>query len=190
MVRGEASRAGRVEPCPAHAFQSCLMVKVLFGLPLGKTTGIFEMAGADWPVPSFSTPSRGQSETGPWRQRHRESPTNEWLAGKHGTRRRQHRKVPGMDTATGGIRAAAFTTSREGDSPGLPELLDQTSRDEKIGTVTGKLPAGAPSPIGLGPMAPRWATPRTAGSAFDTRRCHAAILARGGTWRSGIRSDR
>ncbi len=39
-------------------------------------------------------------------------------------------------------------------------------------------------------MATRWATPRTSGGAFDTRRCHAAILTHGGIWRSGIRSDR
>lgn len=42
----------------------CLMVKVLFGLPLRQTTGmvasILSMAGLDWPVPDFSTLSRWQ----------------------------------------------------------------------------------------------------------------------------------
>lgn len=37
------------------AVQFCLMVKVLFGLPLRQTTGmvasILSMAGLDWPVP-------------------------------------------------------------------------------------------------------------------------------------------
>ena len=61
-----------------------------------------------------------------------------------------------MDTATGDIRAVEFTSSREGDSPVLPDLLDQIPPDEQIGTVTGD-------------------------GAFDTRRCHAAILERGGT---------
>lgn len=61
-----------------------------------------------------------------------------------------------MDTATGDIRAVEFTPSREGDSPVLPDLLDQIPEDEQIGTVTGD-------------------------GAFDTRRCHTAILERGGT---------
>jgi len=61
-----------------------------------------------------------------------------------------------MDTATGDIRAVEFTTSREGDSPVLPDLLNQIPEDEQIGTVTGD-------------------------GAFDTRRCHTAILDRGGT---------
>ena len=61
-----------------------------------------------------------------------------------------------MDTATGDIRAVEFTPSREGDSPVLPDLLDQIPEGEQIGTVTGD-------------------------GAFDTRRCHTAILERGGT---------
>ena len=69
----------------------------------------------------------------------------------------QYRKVHlAMDTATGDIRAVEFTSRREGDSPGLPDLLDQIPEDEEIGTVTGD-------------------------GAEGTRRCHSAILARGGT---------
>ena len=41
-----------------------------------------------------------------------------------------------MDTATSDIRAVEFTPSREGDSPVLPELLDQIPDDEPLGTVT------------------------------------------------------
>ena len=82
----------------------------------------------------------------------------DWLARKHGThRRRQYRKVHlAMDTATGDIRAVEFTSSREGDSPVLRDLLDQIPPDEQIGTVTGD-------------------------GAFDTRRCHTAIVDRGGS---------
>ncbi len=82
----------------------------------------------------------------------------EWLARKHGAhRRRQYRKVHlAMDTSTGDIRAVEFTSSREGDSPVLPDLLEQIPEDEEIGTATGD-------------------------GAFDTRRCHSAILAHGGT---------
>jgi hypothetical protein len=54
------------------------------------------------------------------------------------------------------IRAVAFTPSREGDSPVLPDLLDQIPDDEDIVAVT-------------------------ADGAYDTRRCHSAIIARGAT---------
>lgn len=85
----------------------------------------------------------------------------EWLALKHGThRRRQYRKVHlAMDTATGDICAVEFTSSDKGDkgdSPVLPHLLGQIPPDETNGTVIGD-------------------------GAFDTRRCHTAILDRGGT---------
>ena len=61
-----------------------------------------------------------------------------------------------MDTATGDIRAVEFSSSRDGDSPVLPDLLNQIPPAEQIGTVIGD-------------------------GAFDTRRCHTAILDRGGT---------
>ena len=56
-----------------------------------------------------------------------------------------------MDTATSDIRAVEFTSSSDGDSPVLPELLDQIPEGEVIGTVT-------------------------ADGAYDTRRCHTAII--------------
>ena len=62
-----APRSGRTGRPPVFtdaAIQFCLMVKVLFGLPLRQTTGMVEsilsMAGLDWPVPDFSTMSRRQ----------------------------------------------------------------------------------------------------------------------------------
>ncbi|MCE6949418.1 transposase, partial [Cereibacter sphaeroides] len=71
--------------------------------------------------------------------------------------RRQWRKVHlAMDTETSDIRAVEFTPSREGDSPVLPDLLDQIPEDEDIGAVT-------------------------ADGAYDTRHCHSAIVARGAT---------
>lgn len=172
-----AGHPGRPPMFSDAAIQFCLMVKVLFGLPLRQTTGmvssILEMAGLDWPVPDFSTLSRRQKTLiVQIPSRRAPGPLNllvdstgikflgdgEWLARKHGTqRRRQYRKVHlAMDTATGDIRAVEFTSSREGDSPVLPDLLDQIPPDEQIGTVTGD-------------------------GAFDTRRCHVAILDRGGT---------
>ena len=82
----------------------------------------------------------------------------EWQVRKHGPgRRRQWRKVHlAMDTATGDIRAVEFTSSREGDSPVLPDLLAQIPPDQAIGTVTGD-------------------------GAYDTRTCHSAIAGRGAT---------
>lgn len=41
-----------------------------------------------------------------------------------------------MDTATSDIRAVELTPSRDGDSPILPDLLDQIAKDEQIGPVT------------------------------------------------------
>ncbi|WP_299823622.1 transposase, partial [uncultured Jannaschia sp.] len=73
----------------------------------------------------------------------------EWQARKHGpSRRRQWRKVHiAMDAGTGDVRAVEFTSSRQGDSPLLPDLLTQIPPEETIGTVT-------------------------ADGAYDTRRCH------------------
>ena len=81
-----------------------------------------------------------------------------WQARKHGIQgRRQWRKVHlAMDTATSDIRAVELTPSNAGDSPVLAELLDQIPRGEEIGTVT-------------------------ADGAYDTRRCHTAIIDRQAT---------
>ena len=69
-----------------------------------------------------------------------------------------------MDTATSDIRAVEFTPSSDGDSPVLPELLDQTPESEEIGTVT-------------------------ADGAYDPRRCHTAILERQSTPIISIRKN-
>jgi len=75
---------------------------------------------------------------------------------KHGgTKRRVWRKIDiGIDEQTLEIRAAEFTTGDVGDAPMLPELLDQIPPDQEIASVT-------------------------ADGAFDTRKCHDAIAARG-----------
>jgi hypothetical protein len=59
-------------------------------------------------------------------------PDNKWQARKHGVQGcRQWRKVHlAMDTATSDIRAVEFTPGRDGDSPVLPELLDQIPEGE------------------------------------------------------------
>ncbi len=69
-----------------------------------------------------------------------------------------------MDTANSDIRAVDFTPSCDGDSPVLPELLNQIPEGEDIGTVT-------------------------ADGAYDTRRCHIAIIDRQATPIIPVRKD-
>jgi hypothetical protein len=133
-------------------------------------SSLLKMAGLDWAVPDYTTLCRRQKTLAvqiPYRRA--DGPLNllvdstaikfpgdgEWQARKHGIQgRRQWRKVHlAMDTATSDIRAVEFTPSSDGDSPVLPELLDQIPEGEEIGTVT-------------------------ADGAYDTRRCHTAIIDR------------
>ena len=170
-------RPGRPPIFSKGAIQFCLSIKVLFKLPLRQTAGmvasLLRMAGLDWPVPDYSTLCRRQKTLAvqiPYRRA--SGPLNllvdstgikflgdgEWQARKHGAQgRRQWRKIHlAMDTATSDIRAVEFTPSRDGDSPVLPDLLDQIPEDEPISTVT-------------------------ADGAYDTRRCHTAIIERQAT---------
>ncbi len=133
------------------AIQFCLTIKVLFKLPLRQTTGmvasLLKMADLDWAVPDYTTLCRRQKTLAvqiPYRRA--DGPLNllvdstgikflgdgEWQARRHGVQgRRQWRKVHlAMDTATSDIRAVEFTPSSDGDSPVLPELLDQIPRPE------------------------------------------------------------
>ena len=56
-------RRGRHPNFSDAAIQTCLTMKVLFGMPLSQTTGFVEsllrLAGLDWTVPDFSTLHRG-----------------------------------------------------------------------------------------------------------------------------------
>jgi hypothetical protein len=172
---GKTGKRGRPETFSDAAIQTCLSLKVLFGLPLPQTVGLVEsliqMAGLDWPVPDHSTLCRRQARIAVQvSYRASGQPLNllvdstgikfrgdgEWQARKHGpSRRRQWRKVHiAMDAGTGDVRAVEFTSSRQGDSPLLPELLAQIPPEETIGAVT-------------------------ADGAYDTRRCHGAIIDRG-----------
>ncbi len=83
-----------------------------------------------------------------------EASRSPWSLGpvaRHGSRRKIH---IGIDEQTLEIRAAEFTTSDVGDAPMLPELLNQIPPEQEIASVT-------------------------ADGAFDTRKCHDAITARG-----------
>jgi len=168
-------KRGRQPDYSDAAIQTCLTVKVLFGMALRQTTGFVEsllrLIGLDWVVSDFSTLSRRQKTLKvniPYRGS--DGPLHllvdstgmkvegegEWNARKHGgTKRRVWRKIHiSIDEKSLEIRAAEFTTSDVGDAPMLPELLDQIPPGQEIASVT-------------------------ADGAFDTRKCHDAIAARG-----------
>lgn len=174
----EAAPTGRRGGQPVYsdaAIQTCLTMKVLFGIALRQTTGFVEsllqLTGLDWAVPDFSTLSRRQRTLkvripyqGSGGPLHllvdstgiKVEGEGEWSARKHGgAKRRVWRKIHiGIDEETLEIRAVEFTTSDVGDAPMLPELLDQIPPEQEIASVTGD-------------------------GAFDTRKCHDAIAARG-----------
>jgi hypothetical protein len=144
-------------------------------MALRQTTGFVEsllkLVGLDWAVPDFSTLSRRQKTLAvniPYRGSNgplhllidstgiKVEGEGEWNARKHGgPKRRVWRKIHlGIDEQTLEIRAVEFTSSGIGDVPMLPELLDQISPEQEIGSVT-------------------------ADGAYDTRKCHDAIADRG-----------
>ena len=168
-------KRGRQPSYSDAAIQTSLTMKVLFGMALRQTTGFVEsllqLAGVDWAVPDFSTLSRRQRTLKvniPYRGSGgvlhllvdstgiKVEGEGEWNARKHGgAKRRIWRKVHiGIDEETLEIRAVEFTTSDVGDAPMLPELLGQIPPEQEIASAT-------------------------ADGAFDTRKCHDAIAARG-----------
>ena len=168
-------KRGRQPVYSDAAVQTCLTMKVLFGMALRQTTGFVEsllrLINLDWDVPDFSTLSRRQ-KTLAVNLSHRTSQgplhllidstgikvegEGEWNARKHGgAKRRVWRKVHlGIDEQTLEIRAVEVTSSDVGDAPMLPELLSQIPPDQQIASVT-------------------------ADGAYDTRKCHDAIAERG-----------
>lgn len=169
-----SGRRGRQQQFSDAAIQTCLTMKVLFGMPLRQTTGFVEsllrLAGLNWAVPDFSTLCRRQRTldvrlpyrggTGPLNllidsTGIKAEGEGEWNARKHGgSKRRIWRKIHiGIDEETLEVRAVEVTSSNIGDAPMLPELLNQIPPDQDIELVT-------------------------ADGAYDTRKCHDAIAAR------------
>ena len=168
-------RRGRQQSYRDAAIQTCLSMKVLFGMALRQTTGFVEsllrLVGLDWPVPDFSTLSRLQKTlavNSPYRGSKgplhllfdstgiKVEGEGEWHARKHGgPKRRVWRKIHlGIDEETLEIRAFAATWIHIVYSPFQPDLLSQIPAGEEIGSVT-------------------------ADGAYDTRKCHDAIAERG-----------
>ena len=168
-------KRGRQRDYSDAAIQTCLTMKVLFGMALRQTTGFVEsllrLVGLDWTVPDFSTLSRRQKTLAvniPYRGSKgplhllidstgiKVEGEGEWHARKHGgSKRRVWRKIHlGIDEETLEVRAVEVTGSHIGDAPVLPDLLGQIPVGQEIASVT-------------------------ADGAFDTRTCHDAIAARG-----------
>lgn len=143
-------------------------------MPLRQTTGFVEsllkLVNLDWEIPDFSTLCRRQKTLSvdiPYRGSKgplhllidstgiKAEGEGEWNARKHGgPKRRLWRKIHiGIDEQTLEIRAIEVTGSNIGDPPMLPNLLDQITPDQEIGSVT-------------------------ADGAYDTRKCHEAIAGR------------
>ncbi|MFY0312930.1 IS5 family transposase [Leisingera sp. D0M16] len=168
-------RRGRQQTYSDAAIQTCLSMKVLFGMALRQTTGFVEsllrLVGLDWAVPDFSTLSRRQKTLAvniPYRGAKgplhllidstgiKVEGEGEWHARKHGgPKRRVWRKIHlGIDEETLEVRAVEITGNHIGDAPVLPDLLNQIPAYEQISSVT-------------------------ADGAYDTRKCHDAIADRG-----------
>lgn len=164
---------GRNQIYSDAAIQCCLMIKVLFQLPLRQVTGFVEsliqLSGLSWPVPDYSTLSRRQKAINikiPYQKSQQGLHLlvdstgikilgeGEWKRKKHKAEyRRQWRKINiGIDAETLQIRAVEVTSNSVGDAEVLPSLLAQIP--EQIEAVCGD-------------------------GAYDTRQCYQAIIQRG-----------
>ncbi|MGY9039150.1 MAG: IS5 family transposase [Rhodobacterales bacterium] len=174
-VTAPTGRRGRQQTYSDAAIQTCLSMKVLFGMALRQTTGFVEsllhLVGLNWAVPDFNTLSRRQKMLAvniPYRGSNgplhllidstgiKVQGEGEWNARKHGDpKRRVWRKIYlGIDEETFEVWAVVITGSHIGDALILPDLLDQIPAEEEIASVT-------------------------ADDAYGTRKCHDAIADRG-----------
>ena len=166
---------GRNQIYSDTAIQCCLMLKVMFQLPLRQVTGFVEslmkMAELSWPVPDYSTLSRRQKTIDikiPYQKSQhglhflvdstgiKILGESEWKRKKYKPEyRRQWCKIHiGIDAETLQIRAVEVTANHVGDAEVLPNLLDQIPASEKIEAVYGD-------------------------DAYDTKQCYQSITERG-----------
>lgn len=135
----KTGKRGHPETFSEAAIQTCLTLKVLFGLPLRQTVGLvaslIDMAGLDWPVPDYSTLCRRQARLAvriPYRRP--DGPVallvdstgikfrgdGEWQARKHGASRRRARRVSPLvreTTACGARSISAWMLRPETSGP-------------------------------------------------------------------------
>src|SRR5471030_1876003 len=170
-----AVKRGRPRVYADAVIQMLLGLKQVFRLPLralqGFAASMNKLAFADLPVPNYTTLCRRARDLDVVLPTLRSGAPlhlvvdstglkvfgeGEWKVRKHGySKRRTWRKVHlAMDAKTGQVCAALMTHQDVDDASVLPDLLDQIPSDMPIEIIGGD-------------------------GAYDTKRCHATIAARG-----------
>jgi Transposase DDE domain len=195
-----SGQRGRQQAYSDAAIQTCLTIKVLFGLPLRQTTGfvesLLELTGLDWAVPNFSTlcrrqkalpvaiPYRGSS--GPL---HLLIPSQVLLRNTlpgSGQHRHQGRGGRRMERAQAWRNQTPPLAQDTHPLPGRRMVhsprggIDEETLEIRAIEVTGSNIGDAPMlPDLLGQIAPDQDIGSVTGDgAYDTRKCHDAIAAR------------
>ena len=184
-----------------RAIQTCLQIKVVYGLTLRETEGfvasIFRLMGAALPVPDYSTLSKRQGDLDVEVDASGGGPRGaapmhlvidatglkvygegEWKQRTHGKqKRRTWRKLHlGVDSDTGEITAVTLTDNTSGDGSQVESLLEQTLDSTEAPDAEAP-DAEAPDAVAT---APRLDTVGADG-AYDTWDVYDAIAERGAT---------
>ena len=188
MIPPPTGRRGRQQSFSDAAIQTCLTMKVLFGMPLRQTTGfvqsLLRLVGLDWNVPDFGTLCRRQRALNvsiPYRGG--AGPLNLLICLQAS---RSKAKASGTPASTGAQSAAsgarytsASTRKRWRFGPSIARqaiCMANLPRGEVTGSNVGDAPVlpdfldQIPSDEEIGSV--------TADGAYDTRKCHEAIAAR------------
>ncbi|MBE3638807.1 IS5 family transposase [Mangrovicoccus algicola] len=180
-------KRGRLPSFSDAAIQTCLTMKVLFGMPLRQMTGfvqsLLKLVGLDWLVPDFSTLCRRQRTLNvaiPYRGG--AGPLNllidstgikaegegERNARKHGGSKRRARHCPRTNGGHGSLRKIHIGVDEETLEVRAVEVTGSNIGDAPI---LPELPDQIAADEQIGSV--------TADGACDTRKCHEAIAARG-----------
>ncbi len=203
-------RRGRQQSYSDAAIQTCLSMKVLFGMALRQTTGFVEsllrLVGLDWAVPDFSTLSRRQKTLAvniPYRgskgQLHLLVDIEPWERHWSGRPWRGGIKVEGEGEwhtrKHGGPKRRVWRKIHLG--------IDEQTLEVRAVEITASHIGDGERANAIGPSEPANVLPDllgqippdeeigcvTADGAYDTRKCHDAIAERGAHAASGILSD-
>lgn len=186
-------KRGRQNTYSDAAVQTCLTMKVLFGMALRQTTGfvgsLLRLIGLDGSVPDYSTLSRRQKALAvniPYRGSKgplhllidstgiKAEGEGEWNARKHGgSKRRVWRKIHlGIDEETLEVRAVEVTGSNVGPSCLMNSEAPVANHCRALDApMLPYLLDQIPADQEIGSV--------TADGAYDTRKCHDAIADRG-----------
>ncbi|EEX15981.1 ISSpo9, transposase [Citreicella sp. SE45] len=180
-------RRGRQQSFSDAAIQTCLTIKVLFGMPLRQTTGfvqsLLRLVGLDWNVPDFSTLCRRQRALNvsiPYRGG--AGPLNLLICLQASRPKAKASGTPASTWAQSAASGARYTSAstrkrwRFGPSIGRQAIcMANLPRGEVTGSNVGDAPVlpdlldQIPSDEEIGSV--------TADGAYDTRKCHEAIAA-------------